>query len=102
MGQMQKIGQVATTVRTVNDPARGDVTTVVYHNTIVVQFDRDAVKLDHGGWDTPTTKVRMNQASNQFDLGFHVSQMDFDWYVNTPAGEVIKFPSNGRVEFPRN
>lgn len=57
------------------------MTKVVYHNTAVVSFDPESITLDTGTYYTRTTKVRMNQASSQFDLGFRVFVKDFEWYV---------------------
>jgi uncharacterized protein YcnI len=55
---------------------------VVYHSTPVVQITNNRyVKLNTGGWYTATTKTRMNQASNEYGLGFSVYQKNFDWFV---------------------
>ena len=74
---------------------------VTYHQTNVVAWDKDAstVTLNTGGWYTPTTKKRMNQASQQFGLGFHVFQKDFQWYVTTPNGEMALFNGGGTAVF---
>ena len=56
-------------------------TVVQYPNTQVVRFNADEIVLDSGGWQTVTTKLRMNQASNQFRLGFYVHQRQHDWFV---------------------
>ena len=77
MGQNSKVGAHKTTVH--HD---GTHTCVVYHNTCVVRFNSDEIILDSSGWRTVTTKVRMNQASNQYGLGFSVYQDDFNWFVN--------------------
>ena len=66
------------------------VTSVVYHNTAIVNFDERSIRLNSGGWRTKKTKDDMNRASNQFDLGYTVFQKDFDWFVAT-AGETIPF-----------
>ena len=57
-------------------------TVVQYHNTQVVRFNDDEIILDSGGWQTVTTKLRMNQASNMFHLGFRVSQRQYEWFVD--------------------
>ncbi len=77
MAQQHTIGKSNTTVKTVNG-----VTTVTYHATAVVRFDAKTITLDTGGWNTVTTKTRMNQTSNQFDLGFTVYQKDGIWSVH--------------------
>jgi hypothetical protein len=65
---------------------------IKYHTTIVVRITRRGVFLDSGGWETVTTKRRMNQASDEFDLGFYVFQKNFDWFVSY-KGEEIPFES---------
>ena len=85
MGQMQTIGTHKTNIVTLEG-----LTSVVYHSTAVVQFNRDKIILNSDGWETATTKTRMNQASRQYSLGFDVYQVDFSWYVNY-KGETIPF-----------
>lgn len=62
---------------------KGDtILSVTYHKTEVVKVTRETITLDTGGWETNTTKARMNQASNEFDLRYRVFQKDFVWYVD--------------------
>jgi len=77
MAQQSIIGSHKTTVSTNNGTTR-----VKYHNTDVVSFDQDKITLDTGGWKTVTTKTRMNQTSNQFNLGYRVYQRNFEWFVD--------------------
>lgn len=76
MSQTTQIGRHATTVSTSDGYTR-----VTYHSTDVVKFNERLIILNSNGWRTHTTKTRMNQASNQFGLGFTVYQKDFDWFV---------------------
>ena len=78
MGQVAQVGRVATTIHT-NELGQ---TQVVYHSTPVVTFNHKVIILNTGGWMTATTKARMNQASNQFGLGYQVFQRNFDWFVD--------------------
>lgn len=89
MSQQQRIGTVATTVYT-NEHGQ---TVVKYHSTTVVAFDSVTIKLETGGWCSATTKTRMNQASNQFGLGYYVYQKDFTWFVRY-KGRTIEWASN--------
>ena len=57
-------------------------TRVFFHDTPVVTFDEKTIDLDHGGWRTRSTKVRMNQASQEFGLGFRVFQKTRDWFID--------------------
>lgn len=77
-----KVGPTATTVTTENGIMR-----IVYHSTTVVTVDwhKRTITLDTGGYYTATTKARMNQASNQYDLGYQVYQEHGDWFVWWPA-----------------
>jgi hypothetical protein len=77
MPRMNKIGSTATNVS-----QRDGVLTVRYHSTDVVTVHGNGlVTLNSGGYHTYTTKARMNQASQQFGLGFTVFQKDYDWFV---------------------
>lgn len=86
MAQQYKLGSRGTTART---DAAGTLS-VVYHQTEVVSATPTTIRLNSGGWRTLTTKTRMNQAANQYGLGFTVSQRDFSWFVEY-GGRVIPF-----------
>ncbi len=72
-------------------------TAVVLHGTPVVkvkrvnsnnsyQHDMWNITLHSGGYRTATTKRRMNEVAEEYDLGFKVYQKNFDWYVDTMQG----------------
>ena len=86
MGQTQRVSGVATSIRRDQD----GYTCVRYHQTDVVRFKDESIILNTGGWFTATTKVRMNQASNQFGLGFHVYQKSHEWFVRMEDGRVLR------------
>lgn len=65
-------------------------TCVVYHQTCVVRWNSERIILNTGGYETVTTKRRMNQAANQFRLGFQVYQQNHVWYVDY-AGMSLRF-----------
>ena len=73
---------------------KDDMLSVVYHNTEVVKVRNNRyITLNNGGYYTATTKRRMNQASQQYNLGFSVYQSDFTWYVR--CGDDIEPYYNG-------
>lgn len=76
MGQMQQVSKNNTAIMT-----EDGLTKIILHSTVVVSFNHEKVILNSGGWRTVTTRARMNQASNQFGLGFTVCQKNFDWFV---------------------
>jgi len=88
MPQLQRVGNHATSIFT-----EDGFTKIVYHTTVVVKFNYDTIVLNSGGWETATTKVRMNQASSQYNLGFTVLQKDFEWFISY-NGKVIDFHDN--------
>ena len=102
MGQTHTIGKHATKVT-----KDGQTSTVRYHYTDVVKvaWDTGIITLNTGGWETSTTKLRMNQASSEWGLGYHVYQHKHDWFVTNDGntynyteksqdsrGEVITLP----------
>jgi hypothetical protein len=68
MNHQDKLGTLATLV---GRDSNGNYY-VQYHSTRVVEWNDDQITLATDGWYTPTTALRMNQASRQFDLGFTV------------------------------
>ena len=85
MSQQQRVGTHKTNIVQLEG-----LTSVVYHSTAVVQFNNEKIILNSGGWETATTKTRMNQASSQYNLGFEVYQVNYTWYVEY-EGETIPF-----------
>ena len=66
---------------------------VVYHATCVVKFNDKEIILNTGGWESRTTKVRMNQTANQYLLGYSVFQNKGVWYVSY-RGNTYTFTDN--------
>ena len=85
MAQNREVRGVATNIRTENG-----TTHVRYHYTDVVSFNEDTIVLRSGGWQTVTTKARMNQTANQFGLNFSVFQRKGSWFVDF-NGETLDF-----------
>ena len=82
--QTRVVKGVATTIR-----QDADGTHIRYHQTDVCSIHPDgSVTLRTGGWRTATTRTWMNQAANQFALGFRVYQQDFDWFVRVADKEI--------------
>jgi hypothetical protein len=84
MPTLAKIGTTATRVQESPDGSRS----LWYHDTEVVRVKGPWVVLRTDGYWTVTTKTRMNQASNQWGLGFKVSQFCGVWRVTcwSPSG----------------
>lgn len=71
---------------TLDTPARTiDVIGVRLHSTVVVEMHRDgSYVLDSGGWQTVTTRDRMNRFTPP---GVRVWQADHEWFVADRYGE---------------
>ena len=63
-------------------------TQVIYHGSVIVCFNSNKVILSSHGWRTSSTKQRINQASEEFGLGFTVYQKNWNWYVNCKGGSL--------------
>lgn len=69
----------------------GEYRVVTLHGTPIVKVHSSgAVTLNSGGWRTSTTKTRINQVANEWNLGFSVYQRNFDWYI-TIGGQSRQF-----------
>jgi hypothetical protein len=93
MARMSTIGRGHTTIG-MDDTGK---TVITYHSTAVVKFDPKNIILNSGGWHTASTRTRMNQTSNQFNLGFTVFQKSFSWYVQH-NGKTVDFSDNMKLK----
>ena len=96
-------GKTATKVLDLSDK-NGLRAAVRYHQTNVVEFTPDTITLNSGGWLTSTTKKRMNEVSDHYGLGFHVSQENFKWWVDVRGlfyGSTIPVPFSDGMTFKR-
>lgn len=93
---MQQVGSTATKILQQVDQD-GHWTAVRYHWTDVVRWNTNGkIILNHGGYMSATIKTRMNQASNQFGLGFTVWQKNYEWFVDVD-GKTIPFETRELV-----
>lgn len=61
-----------------------------YIETDIVTWSAQAITLRNDGWQSVTTKRKMNQAALQFGLNFGVYQKAGNWFV-TYAGQTMPF-----------
>ena len=76
MARVDRIGKHETAIIRDNGSVK-----VKYHYTNVVEFSPSSIILRNNGYLTTTTKLRMNQTSNHFNLGFYVYQQDYEWFI---------------------
>lgn len=84
MARMDRLSTYCTTIATA-----GDLTCITYHKTQIVAFDRLYITLRTGGWDSVTTRRKMNQAANQFGLGYRVYRDKGATFVALPDGRTV-------------
>jgi hypothetical protein len=77
------------------------IITVRYHNTdiAVIDLDERTITLNTGGWTTPTTKERMNEALYVMGIGRHVWQEKWIWFYGRYNGEKSYFFDGMKIEF---
>jgi hypothetical protein len=95
MTNLSKFQGVATSIRKL-EGSWGNTFVGTYQLTDVASVENNKkVHLNTGGWWTRTTKVRMNQFSNEFCNGaFYVYQKNHDWYVRLADGTELPFSGN--------
>ncbi len=73
---------------------------VLFHDTMVANWSDMEIRLSTGGFQTPSTKRRMNQAAEVFQLGYHVYQDGYSFYASY-KGEKYRFNGDGRLTLRR-
>ena len=53
----------------------------------------DTLQICDAGWQTVTTKSRLNALLNEFADGCYVFQRNFDWFLGDVDGNVLPFPT---------
>ncbi len=86
MPRMDKLSNYKTTITGSNGK-----TIVTYQTTQIVVWDNVEITLNSGGWETVTTKRKMNQTANQFGLGYSVFQKNHVWFVKLPNCDIVPF-----------
>lgn len=64
---------------------------VYLHGNFIAKISDRFVRLFDGGWQSVTTKSRLNALLDEFHYGSKVFQSDFTWYVNLLSGGQIPF-----------
>ena len=66
---------------------------VTLHSTTIVVYNRlaETVTLNSGGWQTVTTKARMNQVAKHYGLPFGVYQQNHEWFVQVANLKEVPF-----------
>ena len=63
------------------DPENADQATVYLHGNRIAQVCSEFVAIFDGGWQTVTTKSRLNALLDEFRPHVGVVQKNFDWFI---------------------
>ena len=80
-------------------PSR-QVSCVYLHGNLIAVIDKDTVQVYDGGWQSVTTKSRLNALINGLTAG-HINgvyQQDFHWYVSDKHGKRQAFTQGHTFE----
>lgn len=69
-----------------------DYYTIRLHGNVIMKIYRDRIEPSDSGWQTVTTKARLNE---HLPRGFYVFQKDWEWFIqdmNTNADEPTVYP----------
>ena len=58
-------------------------------------YDKKELSLFDGGWQSNTTKSRLNALCDEFATGFSVFQKNWNWFVSDFQSKVIRDFSDG-------
>ena len=74
------------------------VAQVLLHGNLIAEIGEDWMKLYDGGWQSKTTKSRLNAILTQFGLdGERVFQKNFEWLFQHRDGSTQPFRSGMRL-----
>ena len=70
-----------------------DISTVMLHGNHIATYYHNTKELTlfDGGWQSNTTKSRLNALCNEFAIGFGVFQKNFNWFISDFSGDKKEF-----------
>ena len=76
------------------------VSCVYLHNNLIAVVDKDTVQVYDGGWQSATTKSRLNALINGLTDSYTncIYQYNFDWYVSDKHDERHEFSDGHTFE----
>ena len=75
--------------------------TLVYlHGNLISAISKDSITIYDGGYQSNTTKSRLNAILDEVIPGTKVIQRDFKWYIVHQNGEVLPFREINLIELP--
>jgi len=68
------------------------VSFVFLHGNLIAEIGDTWLKLHDGGWQSNTTKSRLNAILTEHGAGERIFQKNWNWFVSTAAG-ILEFQS---------
>ena len=78
-----------------------DISTVMLHGNHIATYyhDKKELALFDGGWQSNTTKSRLNALCNEFAIGFGVFQKNFNWFISDFSDDKKDFADGITVNY---
>ena len=70
---------------------------VYLHGNHIATVMQNSIIIKDGGWQSNTTKSRLNALLDEFAYGMRVIQRDFVWYLDDRFGKTVDFISGMTV-----
>jgi hypothetical protein len=70
-----------------------DISRVYLHNNLIAEIGPTYVQLFDGGYQTPTTKSRLNAILQKHGAGERIFSKNFQWFLVTTEGQHVPFSS---------
>ena len=69
------------------------------HGNHIATVMNDTMLLFDGGWQSNTTKSRLNALCDEFATGFSVFQKNFNWFISDFSGTAKEFFDGAIVDY---
>ena len=80
------------------DSKNADLVEVFLHGNLIAKVCSEFVAIFDGGWQSNTTKSRLNALLDEFSNGMRVFQKNWEWFVSDRlTGKVVPFVSGMTV-----
>ena len=78
-----------------------DISTVMLHGNHIATYYHNTKELAlfDGGWQSNTTKSRLNALCNEFAIGFGVFQKNFNWFISDFSDDKKDFADGITVNY---
>ena len=79
----------------------GNESTVMLHGNHIATYNHTLKELElfDGGWQSNTTKSRLNALCYEFATGFGVFQKNFNWFISDFSGTAKPFFDGAIVDY---